>query len=1806
MAVLAENKQPHESPEDELKKKRKRKRNRGNKAAAETTEEAAKQDSEDEEEGKEVVNETKGKKDKKKSKKKKKVEGEEENGGDGEKKKGEEGEGGEAEGKTKEKTVKSGRGIMSTESFDSLGLSEPTMKAIQDIGFQYMTQIQAGSIPPLLTGKDVLGAARTGSGKTLAFLIPAVELLHKIHFAPRNGTGVVVICPTRELAIQTHQVAEDLLKHHSQTLGLVIGGAARKGEAERLVKGVNLLVATPGRLLDHLQNTKGFIYKNLKCLVIDEADRILEANFEEEMKQIIKILPKTRQTALFSATQTKKVEDLARLSLQSPIYIDVDDGRNKVTNEGLQQGYTVIPSAKRFLLLYSFLKRNLSKKVMVFFSSCHSVKFHSELLKYIQVECFDIHGKQKQQKRTSTFFDFCKAEKGILLCTDVAARGLDIPAVDWIVQYDPPDEPKEYIHRVGRTARGEGAKGNALMFLIPEELMFLHYLKKAKVPVKEYEFDEKKLANVQSHLEKLVANNYYLNKSAKDAYRSYILAYNSHSMKDIFNVHKLDLQAVAASFCFSGPPKVNLNIDSSASKFRKMPSCMTETDQPEEPQYGSPSDKESPLLAGENDNEDDDSDEEEEEEEEDVDFNPFLKGTPSPEASSSLSSDIEGVDDTCSTKLTGELQNYDNVGHSEHGEEVVMQTAVSSSEGEPESRKPFQSRGKKRKLDSTSELENAHVHAEFNVDDVEDDEDAICKRTRARYSLARFTLDELETFLQETDDEDDLQNVDDEEEYRKFLAAVLHSGEGDDQSTRAPDKADDEDEENDADFEIELEELLDSDIDDTIRDKDKKTKSEEGRRRPETRQNRSRKTNSVKHKKKLLEQGNRPLLPRLPILPNGGMASFPSAYGNALAPDTAAMYQSSTSEQTLINGFTLPQIGQLHTLIHEHLQLLIQVLCLCFNDSSRQHIFSQIHGLISEILHKCSEVRTWKSKTFPDICFRHPYMRPSVADEFSNYLPAQCSTVSSNDRLSQMVITQNSSQESVASALGMQKNTSQAFGAFWVPSVRGPILSVLDVAPLHLVGKFVEDLGNAGKEYRRRFVEPSFDAQYEKEPLFQLPYVPSLCNGNGDFQRANDSSSTEAAPSTPGQQLPKKTMAAAIVERAKKQSIALVPRDVSKLAQRFFPLFNPALFPHKPPPTAVANRILFTDSEDELLALGMMEYNTDWKAIQQRFLPCKSKHQAVRRMKTSPLSAEEVERIQEGLQVCKLDWMSVWKFIVPYRDPSLLPRQWRLALGTQKSYKQHDAAKKERRRIYESNRRSKAAELLNQQTAMDKEENQLGSSNSHKGRDHFVDNVGESYVHQAFLADWAPISSNPALPANLVEKGLPGNSSNESHQFMKQPNYSAPGEAQNQDGNIPVLSCAKSPFTQLRHSPSTTQQNQPTFKMTVVTSKPKIYLPPYRARKVAGARLVKLSPELPPVNLPPSVRVMSQSAFGSNQSGALFSKGGKSDSGKEGIPPRLLDDTNLRTTSTVPVSGPAGNEVLKNDTTPCREDSSVPNDASPEERENNSDLQMHPLLFKTSDAEPLHCFPSKFTTVASRSFSFFSGNPDLNLSLFHNPSQLNRVGDSAIKSARTEECSSASGSIDFHPLLQQADGANGNFVMPLSSVSPSDKYSQYPYPDDVAQNTTASKVIGQIDKANELDLEIHLSSASRNKKKRRPRDGSFVNESTSVEDSMDCVHAMGTHQLNERRPVVSEAGASRPRSNIDDIGGESHQEIIMEKEELSDSDEEFEENVEFECEEITDSEGEEDSGSKSIIDGQAEETDNWLSSIQQRVYMKPR
>ncbi|KAL7941760.1 P-loop containing nucleoside triphosphate hydrolase protein [Trichoderma barbatum] len=456
--------------------------------------------------------------------------------------------------------------LADSQKFEDLKLSEKTMKAIQEMGFTKMTSIQRSAIPPLLAGKDVLGAAKTGSGKTLAFLIPAIEILSSLRFKPRNGTGVIVVSPTRELALQIFGVARELMKHHSQTYGIVIGGANRRAEVDKLTKGVNLLIATPGRLLDHLLNTQ-FVFKNLKSLIIDEADRILEVGFEDEMRQIVKVLSnEDRQTMLFSATQTTKVEDLARISLRpGPLYINVDEEKQHSTVDGLEQGYVLCEGDERFLLLFSFLRKMQAKKkkVIVFFSSCASVKYYAELLNYIDCPVLDLHGKQKQQKRTNTFFEFSNAPHGILICTDVAARGLDIPAVDFIVQFDPPDNTRDYIHRVGRTARGADAKGRSLLFLQPNEVGFLSYLKAARVPVVEFEFPRKKIINVQSQLEKLIGKNYYLQQSAKDAFKSYLHAYASHSLRSVYDVQKLDLTKIAKSFGFPTPPRVDITLGAS-------------------------------------------------------------------------------------------------------------------------------------------------------------------------------------------------------------------------------------------------------------------------------------------------------------------------------------------------------------------------------------------------------------------------------------------------------------------------------------------------------------------------------------------------------------------------------------------------------------------------------------------------------------------------------------------------------------------------------------------------------------------------------------------------------------------------------------------------------------------------------------------------------------------------------------------------------------------------------------------------------------------------------------------------------------------------------------------------------------------------------------------------------------------------------------------------------------------------------------------------------------------------------------------
>jgi ATP-dependent RNA helicase DDX18/HAS1 len=448
----------------------------------------------------------------------------------------------------------------SEKKFKDMDLTEETLRSLNEIGYETATEIQAKCIPLGLEGKDVIGNAKTGSGKSLAFLIPAVE--HLLRSRPEDGincTRALVLTPTRELALQLFNIAKDLLQYHEgENCALIMGGANRKVEAEKLKKGVSLIIACPGRFLDHLSNTKGFDCSQLSMLIIDEADEILKIGFEKEIREILSLLPKARQTMLFSATISPKVEDIITLSVKNYEYVGIESKEATVCT--LEQGFIVTDPDKKFRFLFTFLRNNLNKKIMVFFSTIKAVEFYSYLLNYVDTPCMSIHGDQKQQKRSTTYLEFCNLEKGILLCTDVAQRGLDIPDVDWVIQYDPPHDPMEYLHRVGRTARGAEKKGKALLVLIPCEVGLVRYLKSQKININEFQFEERKLRQVQDQLEKLVQNNHHLYSSSVDAYRSFLHSYVAHTLKDVYDINNLDLAKLCKSFGLTSPPFVNLNI----------------------------------------------------------------------------------------------------------------------------------------------------------------------------------------------------------------------------------------------------------------------------------------------------------------------------------------------------------------------------------------------------------------------------------------------------------------------------------------------------------------------------------------------------------------------------------------------------------------------------------------------------------------------------------------------------------------------------------------------------------------------------------------------------------------------------------------------------------------------------------------------------------------------------------------------------------------------------------------------------------------------------------------------------------------------------------------------------------------------------------------------------------------------------------------------------------------------------------------------------------------------------------------------
>ncbi|GAV99997.1 DEAD-domain-containing protein [Lentinula edodes] len=375
-------------------------------------------------------------------------------------------------------------------AFADLPISENSKRGLKKAFFVDMTDIQAQSIPVSLKGKDVLGAARTGSGKTLAFLIPVLEILYRQRWGPTDGLGALIISPTRELAVQIFEVLRSIGGYHSFSAGLVIGGKSLKDERERLSR-MNILVATPGRLLQHMDQTVGFESDNLKLLVLDEADRILDMGFSRTVSALLSHLPKSRQTLLFSATQTRSVKDLARLSLQDPISIGVN--------------------------------------------SLHLAK---------------------QTTRLTMYNKFTQSKHAVLFATDIAARGLDFPSVDWVLQLDAPEDADTYIHRVGRTARYE-SRGKGLLFLMPsEEEGMLAALKAKGIEVQKIKVKPSKQQDIQNQLQKLAFQEPEIKYLGQRAFVSYLRSVHLHKDKSIFKVAELPANEFAESLGLPGAPKI--------------------------------------------------------------------------------------------------------------------------------------------------------------------------------------------------------------------------------------------------------------------------------------------------------------------------------------------------------------------------------------------------------------------------------------------------------------------------------------------------------------------------------------------------------------------------------------------------------------------------------------------------------------------------------------------------------------------------------------------------------------------------------------------------------------------------------------------------------------------------------------------------------------------------------------------------------------------------------------------------------------------------------------------------------------------------------------------------------------------------------------------------------------------------------------------------------------------------------------------------------------------------------------------------
>ncbi len=375
--------------------------------------------------------------------------------------------------------------------FSDFGLDARLLRAIEAQGFSTPTPIQSEAIPPALLGRDVVAAAMTGSGKTAAFLLP---LLHRILQAPKAGTRLLVLTPTRELCVQIREVCTAIGAHAGLACAPIYGGVGMEPQEEAIRRGVAVLIATPGRLLDHLSRPYGKL-DDLDFLVVDEADRMLDMGFLPDVRRVLARLPRTRQTLFFSATLPPEVRTLSREILVDPVSINVE--RRSTPATGVSQAVYAVHAAGKNPLLVALLNTNALGSAIVFTRTRARCNRLAEYLDLQGIPNARIHGERTQGQRATAMADFKSGKVRVLCATDVVARGIDVEALQHVVNYDVPHVVGDYVHRVGRTARAE-AVGEAFTFVSPEEEEDLRAIERAigaklpRRPLPEFEFTPKR------------------------------------------------------------------------------------------------------------------------------------------------------------------------------------------------------------------------------------------------------------------------------------------------------------------------------------------------------------------------------------------------------------------------------------------------------------------------------------------------------------------------------------------------------------------------------------------------------------------------------------------------------------------------------------------------------------------------------------------------------------------------------------------------------------------------------------------------------------------------------------------------------------------------------------------------------------------------------------------------------------------------------------------------------------------------------------------------------------------------------------------------------------------------------------------------------------------------------------------------------------------------------------------------------------------------------------------------------------------